>query len=139
MNNRDMVTPAELRADADAKAQRDAAKAARRPKVNTSRKGKKGERMVVKLWESIGIASRRQPRSGSIEGLPHDVISTLDDGELSSEVKQRRTSGWKTLDKWRDGADVLFLLEDQQNVGEPAPEPRVFMTWSTLRRLINRR
>jgi len=131
-----MVTPAELRAEAE-RAAREAAP--KRPRLNTTRKGKRGERSVVKLLEDAGIPARRQPRSGSIEGLPHDVIATLDDGHLSVEVKARRVSGWRTLEKWRDGADMLLLLEDQQQVGTPAPEPFVFLPWSTLRRLINHR
>ena len=135
----DLVTPEEDRADAAARAARAEEKAKRAPKVNTTRKGKRGERTTVKLFEAVGIPARRQPRSGSIEGLPHDVIATLADGHLSVEVKRRKTSGWKTLEKWRDGADVLVLIEDQQEVGVPAPEPRVYLPWSVLRRLINHR
>lgn len=134
----DMVTPEEEAMDArrrHAQAQERAA----RPRLNTSRKGKVGERSTVKLFEAAGIAARRQPRSGSIEGLPHDVIATLADGHLTTEVKRRKTSGWKTLEKWRDGADVLVLIEDQQQVGVPAPEPRVYMPWSVLLRFINHR
>ena len=134
-----MVTPAEDAKAARQRHAREQERAAKRPRVNTSRKGKKGERATVKLFEAEGMPARRQPRSGSIEGLPHDVIVTLDDGQLTVEVKQRRTSGWKKLDRWRDGADVLVLLEDQQEVGQPAPEPKVFMPWSVLRRLINNR
>ena len=138
----DMLTPEERLRLAAFRAKKEAQRAAtkaRRGKVSTSRKGKKGERACVKLLEGVGIKARRQPRSGSIEGLPHDVIATLDDGQLSCEVKQFKDTKTKTLDKYRDGADMLVLFVDQQEVGVPAPEPKVFMPWSTLQRLINHR
>jgi hypothetical protein len=111
---------------------------ARRGRLNTTRKGKNGERRSVKFWQGLGFRSRRQPRSGSIEGLPHDVVVDLGSGsfELGVEVKWFGASKWRSLHRLRDGADVLVLYRDQEGVGETAPEGEVFLTESQLVRLL---
>lgn len=131
----DLLTPEEReRADAAEAAQNDLAP---KPRKNTTRKGKRGERRAVKLWGSLGVRARRQPRSGSIEGLPHDVVGDLAQGQtVTSEVKWFGASRWKTLDRWLAGADVLILYTDQEAVGVPAPEAKLFMPASTLARLM---
>lgn len=129
MSDRDLVTPAELRAAADARAKRDAdreAKRKARPKGrrNLARVGKRVERIISKRFRALGFRSRRVPGSGSIEGTEDgDVLLWLDGlGKIEHEVKARNESGWKTLERWRDGADVLVLWE----LGHP-DRARVFM------------
>ena len=74
--------------------------------------GTRVERIISKMLEAIpGVRAHRVPGSGSFESMPHDVIATWGGRETTFECKARRTSGWKTLEKWRDGSDVLVLWE----------------------------
>ena len=108
---------------------------------NRSRKGARTERMVAKSLDAIpGVRAHRVPGSGSFASTEDaDVVVTLPDGRrLLVEAKVRRTSGWKTLDGWLGGCDVLVLQLDQQGVGEQKPEARVFMKWQVFESLIRR-
>ena len=42
--------------------------------INQKRKGNRVEYKIVKLFEKEGYRARRQPMSGAILGLPHDVV-----------------------------------------------------------------
>ncbi len=140
MDSRDLVTPAEELADDARRAarsmEREEARAVRRVR-NTSRKGKRGERVAAALLERWGGLARRQPGSGRYDGLPHDAVGVFAGGErVTAEAKQFRNSKWKTLEKMRAGADLLVLCQDQQAVGVRAPEPMIFCPASTISRLV---
>ena len=42
------------------------------------KKGNRVEYKIVKLFEKEGYKARRQPMSGAILGLPHDVVVKID-------------------------------------------------------------
>ncbi len=132
----DMVTEAEELAYQAESVQTPERRLQRLSRKNTAQMGKREERAIVKLLESAGVRSRRVPGSGSIEGLDHDVLFWAQDTEYSIEVKARKTSGWKTLEKWRAGADILVLVEMQQSPGQAKPQPRVYLDWDLFARLL---
>lgn len=112
---------------------------------NMTKMGKREELAVVKLLEAIpGIGARRVPGSGSIEGTEDcDVLLrvahlTGDGRTLTTEVKARKKSGWKTLVRWRSGADVLVLVEMQQEPGQKKPQPEVLLGWDLFSWLLER-
>lgn len=92
-------------------------------------KGTRVEHKVRKLFEELGIKARRQPMSGAIPGLPHDVYADVMGG-LSVECKARKgAKGFVTMEKWQGGADLLVLVSDYQ-------EPRVQMRWRKFKELL---
>ncbi len=116
---------------------------------NMTRMGKREELAIVKLLEPLkGIRARRVPGSGAIEGTEDcdillDVLDYTGDydyepSRLTVEVKARKTCGWKTLEKWRSGADVLVLVEMQQKPGQKKEQPRVYMDWALFSWLLER-
>ena len=113
---------------------------------NLSRVGKTQERAVVKLLQAIpGIRARRVPGSGSIEGTEDcDILIGLLDTDwagvrtLTTEVKARKVSGWKTLVKWRSGADILVLVEMQNLPGQKKPTPEILLGWDLFSWLLER-
>jgi Holliday junction resolvase len=92
-------------------------------------KGTRVEHKVRKLFEELGIKARRQPMSGAIPGLPHDVYADIMGG-LSVECKARKGSkGFITMERWQGNADLLVLVADYQ-------EPRVQMRWRKFKELL---
>ncbi len=84
-----------------------------------TRKGKRVERELVELHRDLGIRAQRVPRSGASGGVfsgdLHLHLFGAEVDPLVAEVKSRATGeGFKTLARWMDGADLLFLREDRQ-------------------------
>ena len=100
--------------------------------LKAKRKGTRVEYKIVKLLEKEGLYSRRQPMSGSLIGLPHDVVVKIPHlGELNIEVKARAGgTGFKTLARWIGSADLLMLVEDRE-------DPKVVMSWKTFKKFLN--
>ena len=100
--------------------------------LKAQRKGTRGEFQIVKLLEKEGLYSRRQPMSGSLIGLPHDVVVKIPHlGELNIEVKARAGgTGFKTLARWIGSADLLMLVEDRE-------DPKVVMSWRTFKKFLD--
>ena len=100
--------------------------------LKAKRKGTRVEYKIVKLLEKEGIYSRRQPMSGALFGLPHDVVVRIPQmGDLNIEVKARAGgTGFKTLARWIGSADLLMLVEDFE-------EPKVVMSWRTFKRFLD--
>ena len=80
---------------------------------NTSRKAREEESAIVKALVARGYRARRQPGSGNRAiDLQHDVLwHDSPAGKLHIEDKYRAKSLWKSLEKWRGGADILTLRE----------------------------
>lgn len=103
-----------------------------RKRKNVKRVGTRVERIVARALDAIPrVRARRIPGSGAFESLPHDVVATWGDRDTAFEVKARKTSGWKTLEKWRGGADVLVLWE----LHHP-DRARVYMDWESYLALV---
>ena len=100
--------------------------------LKAKQKGTRVEYKIVKLLEKEGIYSRRQPMSGALFGLPHDVVVRIPQmGDLNIEVKARAGgTGFKTIARWIGSADLLMLVED----GE---EPKVVMSWRTFKKFLD--
>lgn len=133
-----MVTPAELRADAERRAKREAEKAAKRaarPKGrrNLARAGKRVEQIIRRRLEALGMRARRVPGSGSMAGTEDsDVLHWTDAlGKTEIEVKARGESGWKVLDRWLGGSDVLVLW-----LFNRPDRARVFMPLTVYERML---
>lgn len=77
-------------------------------------KGYRVEAKLVKEFVKNGIKARRQPMSGAIADFPYDIeIRQEPWHKLSVEVKARKDgAGFKTLEKWKAGADLLCLHKD---------------------------
>ena len=79
-------------------------------------KGNRIEREIVDWHKELGIRAERYPLSGAshFRGLGHDIdLYVLKGAPLKGEVKARnKGQGWTLLEKWIDGADVLFLRAD---------------------------
>ncbi|BAQ88072.1 Archaeal Holliday junction resolvase [uncultured Mediterranean phage uvMED] len=77
-------------------------------------KGYRVEHKLVKEFNKAGIKARRQPMSGAIADFPYDIeIKDERFHKLSVEVKARKNGdGFKTLEKWKSGADLLCLHKD---------------------------
>ena len=96
------------------------------------RVGTRVERIIARALDAIPrVRARRIPGSGAFESLPHDVVATWGDRDTAFEVKAWKTSGWKTLEKWRGGADVLVLWE----LHHP-DRARVYMDWESYLALV---
>ena len=99
-----------------------------------TRKGKRVERELVELHRDLGIEAQRVPRSGAAGGaFAGDVHLHLFGGDvepLVGEVKARASGeGFKTLARWLDGADILFLRADRQ-------PPMVCLPWATWAKVV---
>lgn len=117
MSDRDLVTAEEAELSQRAAEARAQAKAERRPrKIKAVRKGKDGERVVVKFFAGWFGGVRRQPRSGSIEGLPHDVVIPSSGPPIGVEVKNYGKPIAKNLERLRDGADCLVTMTNGKDL-----------------------
>ena len=99
--------------------------------------GKREERQIVKDLEKLGYRARRQPGSGNrAVDLQHDVC-WLDSptGKLHIESKYRETCAWKVLEKWRAGADILYLRCDGRRNGQDG-QAMAYLPWEILMQLI---
>ncbi len=100
-------------------------------------KGQRRERQVVALHVDLGVKAERVPLSGGSHyrgnGGDVDVYPWgPDSAPLCGEIKARGGGqGFKTIESWLDGNDMLFLIRDRQ-------EPLVVLPWDTWRRLIKR-
>ena len=97
-------------------------------------KGYRVERKIVKMLEAEGIKARRQPKSGAILWMPHDVVAEIMEEGLKDtiEVKARKSGeGFKTLKRWKGLADILMLVEDRE-------QPTVVVSWIYFIQLIKR-
>lgn len=67
-------------------------------------KGARVEREIVAMLQEAGLPAEKVSRSGY---STHDIM--IGD-ELSAEVKARKGGdGFKTIERWAEGVDVLFL------------------------------
>lgn len=94
---------------------------------NTSAIGKREERDLVRSLAKHGYAGRRQPGSGNRGvDMQHDVVwQASPAGRLLIEDKYRDKSQWKTLERWRAGADIL-------TVREARGQRMAYLTWDLL-------
>jgi hypothetical protein len=77
----------------------------------SKRKGYRVEAKLVKELNKGGIECRRQPMSGAIQDFPHDI--EIREPRMTIEVKARANGeGFKTLERWKGGADILALHKD---------------------------
>ena len=92
-------------------------------------KGIKIENKVVKLFTDLDIKARRQPYSGGVQDFTQDVqVNIL--GGLNIEVKARSNGeGFKTMERWQGGADLLVLVADNE-------QPRVQMRWNVFKQML---
>lgn len=81
----------------------------------SKRKGYRVENQIVNQIKAYGIQARRQPMSGAIPDFPYDIeIRKEPFHKLSVEVKARANGeGFKTLERWKDNADLLCLHRDR--------------------------
>jgi hypothetical protein len=81
-------------------------------------KGARRERAIVEIHTKCGIRAERVPLSGAVryQGNGADVdIYARGTAPLRAEVKARANgSGFRTLEQWLDGNDLLFLWRDRQ-------------------------
>ena len=97
-----------------------------------TRKGKRVERELVELHRDLGIEAQRVPRSGTAGGaFAGDLRIDLNESHppLLAEVKARGGEGWKTLARWLDCVDMLFLRADRQ-------PPMVCLPWETWAKVL---
>lgn len=94
------------------------------------RKGNRIERELVALHRAAGIACERVPLSGSAGGsFAGDLVI---DGGLRAEVKGRGNgAGFRTVERWLGGQDLLFLRQDRA-------APLVVMPWAVYIGLMTR-
>lgn len=90
-------------------------------------KGSRVERELVELHLEQGIPCKRVPLSGAQAGWEGDLLIA---GTMKGEVKARRGgAGFKVLEQWLVGNDVLFLRKDRS-------PPFVAMTFGSYIRLL---
>ena len=93
-------------------------------------KGNRIEREMVHRYLDNGVFAERVPLSGSAGG---SFSGDLRIGSLRGEVKARRAGqGFKTLERWLGGNDLLFLRRDRA-------EPIVVMEWQTYMQIMRER
>lgn len=98
-------------------------------------KGIRRERQIVELHRALGIHAERVPLSGAQNyqdnGADVDVYAWGRDGPpLVAECKARSSGeGWKTLERWLEDYDLLFLIRDRA-------APLVTMPWDTYQKLV---
>lgn len=100
--------------------------------VNPSRKkGNRVERYLVALHKAIGVPCWRVPLSGSVAGFKGDLRIGEGATVFRGEVKARsKGQGFRLLEKWLSGNDVLFIKRDRQ-------APLVVMEWDSYAALLN--
>lgn len=88
-------------------------------------KGGRFELEVVKNLRRLGLSmAKKIPLSGASDGFPGDILTGL--LGLRGECKWRRSgSGFRTLERWLQGNDIIFLRRD----GE---DPYVAMPWKSF-------
>lgn len=90
-------------------------------------KGDRIEREIVDLHKEMGIHAQRVPLSGAAGGAFAGDVLIID---MRAEVKARANGeGFKTLETWLGGNDLLFLRRDREL-------PFVVMPWVTYQKLI---
>ena len=95
-------------------------------------KGTRLEKWLADKFKSIGLESEKQPGSGAFHGHPKDVWVIINDDKWIAECKARANGeGFKTLDGWLEGADILVLRADRS-------EPRVYLRWEMFARLVGK-
>jgi hypothetical protein len=96
-------------------------------------KGARRERELVQLHRGIGVDCARVPLSGAAGGdFAGDLRISVADLAFRGESKARGDgSGFKTLERWLAGNDVLFLRRDRC-------EPMVVLSWETYAALLQR-
>ena len=78
----------------------------------SQRKGYRIENEIRLLHVDLGIPAQRMPLSGALGG---DMSGDLRIGTLRAEVKARANgAGFRTLEKWLAGNDLLFLRRNRQ-------------------------
>ena len=103
--------------------------------MSSKRKGSRIEYEIRDRHLAAGIEARRVPFSGSIGTLVPELTSMkgdvqILDGEFVAEVKARANGeGFKTLERWLAGNDMLFLRRDRQS-------PLVVLPWDVYERLM---
>jgi Holliday junction resolvase len=98
---------------------------------NARKKGNRIERYLVALHKAIGVPCWRVPLSGSVAGFKGDLRIGEGTTELRGEVKARaKGQGFRLLEKWLLGNDVLFIKRDRQ-------APLVVMEWTTYAGLLD--
>jgi len=90
-------------------------------------KGRRFEKDIEERFKSIGWECRAQPGSGIYKGFPKDLWIKKNDMTFIGECKARKEAP-RTLERWMEGADLLFIKPDRG-------EPRVYMPWSTFERI----
>ena len=84
------------------------------------RKGGSVERKLVNEHKDAGIPALRVPLSGAAQGFKGDIRIAE---SLVAEVKSRKGgTGFKTIEGWLEGNDLLFLHRDRR-------KPLVVMEW----------
>jgi hypothetical protein len=77
-------------------------------------KGARAERDIVEALQANGTAAVRVPLSGATGGrFAGDVILPMMGRDLCVKVKAR-AHGFRTLDSWLTGRDVLIVKADRQ-------------------------
>jgi hypothetical protein len=105
----------------------------RRPRVKVDRI----EREIVSRHAAIGIKAERYPLSGAsrFRGAAHDIdlyVFGRDEAPLVAESKARRSgSGFRTLENWLGGYDVLFLRRNNS-------DPLLLLPWRVWTLLLKR-
>lgn len=98
-------------------------------------KGNRIEREIVDRHTELGVRAERYPLSGAshFRGSAHDTdiyAFNGDDKPLKAEVKARASGqGFTLLEKWMNGADMLFLRRDNA-------DPLVVLPWATYARFL---
>lgn len=80
-------------------------------------KGDRFERSIVQMLQEVGVKAQRVPLSGAAGGeFSGDISLTLPNHiHLQAECKSRKGgSGFKVLEGWLKGNDLLFLHRDRQ-------------------------
>ncbi len=101
--------------------------------MNHKRKGTRFENEVIKLAKSFGLTAYRHAGSGAFEGLKHDgTVYLAGFGKASIECKKRKEGAGRTLESWRDGADVLITCADRGQPWAHIPLEMLFQLCKTI-------
>ena len=77
-------------------------------------KGYRGENSLRKLFIKNGIKCKRMPLSGGVKEYEGDLILEGNELKYKTEVKIRG-NGFKSLYKWLEKNDFLFVKADRKN------------------------
>lgn len=97
-------------------------------------KGIRRERQIVELHRAIGIKASRVPLSGAVrycgDGTDVTIWPQFQEAPLHAEVKARADGqGFKTLERWMAGADLLILCRDRA-------DPLVLLPWQLWEKIL---